>query len=162
MATLVDHERNDPLKEYGVVLKLESKNAVVGIKRNSACSSCGACELGSNHSQMQLTLKNTVNAKPGDIVEIELPASQFLKASTILYLIPLMSLVLGIILGYYVGVYLVLNAELIGAVTGIVFTILAYMLIRKLEPRFKENIDLNPKITEIYKGEKGESYNGKG
>lgn len=161
MATITDNERDDPLKEYGIVLKLENGNAVVGIKRNSACSSCGACELGSNHSQMYLTLENTVNAKPGDTVEIELPASQFLKASTILYLIPLMALILGIILGYYIGVYLNLNAETFGAITGIIFTIFTYMSIRRLEPKFKKDSDLNPKITNIYEGMKGENDNGK-
>ena len=149
------------MKEYGTVLKLENGNAVVSIKRNSACSSCGACELGSNHSQMELTLKNTVNAKPGDTVEIELPASQFLKASTILYLVPLIALILGIAIGYYIGIYANMNADIVGAVTGILFTRLSYLSIRRLEPKFKKNTDLNPKIIDIYKGEKGEFYNGK-
>lgn len=149
------------MKEYGVVLNLENGNAVIGLKRSSACSSCGACELGSNHAHMQITLENTVDAKPGDTVEIQLPASQFLKASAILYLVPLLSLILGIVLGYYVGVFLDLNADIIGAVTGILSTILSYMSIRRLEPRFRKNVDLNPTIIGIYRGVKGEEDNGK-
>lgn len=144
------------MKEYGVVLNVENGNAIIGLKRNSACSSCGACELGSNHSQMELTLENTVNARPGDTVEIQLPASQFLKASAILYLIPLIGLILGIVLGYYIGLALNANAEIIGAVNGILFTTLAYMSIRRLEPKFKKNTDLNPTIVGIYRGGKGE------
>lgn len=160
MEMLVYHERNDPLKEYGVVLEIDNGNAVVGIKRNSACSKCGACELGAAHSQMQLTLENTLNAQPGDIVEIELPASQFLKASTILYLIPLIGLILGIVLGYYIGIYFKLDGEIIGAIGGILTTILSYVLIRRMEPRFKRDANLNPTITRICTGEKGEYYNG--
>lgn len=144
------------MKEYGVVLNVENGNAIIGLKRNSACSSCGACELGSNHSQMELTLENTVNARPGDTVEIQLPASQFLKASAILYLIPLIGLILGIVLGYYIGLALNANAEIIGAVNGILFTTLAYMSIRRLEPKFRKNTDLNPTIIGIYRGGKGE------
>lgn len=149
------------MKEYGVVLSLENGNAVIGLKRNSACSSCGACELGSNHAQMEITLENTVDAKPGDTVEIQLPASQFLKASAILYLLPLVALILGIVLGYYAGVSLDLNADMIGAVTGILFTILSYVSIRRLEPRFRKNVDLSPTIISIYRGVKGEEDNGK-
>lgn len=149
------------MKEYGVVLNLENGNAVIGLKRNSACSSCGACELGSNHAQMEITLENTVDAKPGDTVEIQLPASQFLKASAILYLLPLVALILGIVLGYYAGVSLDLNADMIGAVTGILFTILSYVSIRRLEPRFRKNVDLSPTIISIYRGVKGEEDNGK-
>ncbi len=161
MARLIYHERIDPLKEYGVVLKLDNGKAIIGIKRSSACSQCGACELGAANSQMRLTLDNTLNAQPGDIVELELPASQFLKASVILYLIPLVGLILGVVIGYYIGIYAKLHEELIGAIGGILFTIIAYMTIKKMEPKFRKNDNLNPKMIGIYTGEKGEYYNGK-
>ncbi|NMA95539.1 MAG: SoxR reducing system RseC family protein [Clostridiales bacterium] len=149
------------MKEYGIVLSVENGNAIVGLKRSSACSDCGACELGSNHSKMEITLANTVDAKPGDTVEIQLPTSQFLKASAILYLIPLVTLIIGIVLGHNLGKYFNVNADIIGAITGVLFTVGSYMSIKKLEPRFKKNIGLSPTIIAVYRGMKGDEYNGK-
>lgn len=149
------------MKEYGVVLGLSNGNAIVGLKRGSACSSCGACELGSNHSQMEITLANTVDAKPGDTVEIQLPTSQFLKASAILYLIPLMTLILGIVLGHNIGKLLGMNADIVGALIGILFTVGSYMSIKKLEPKFQKTDGLSPTIVAVYRGMKGDKDNGK-
>lgn len=149
------------MREYGTVLERDNDNVIIGIERSSACSRCGACELGSAHSQMKLSLKNTINAKPGDIVELQLPASQFLRASIILYIIPLLALILGVVIGYGIGTYLKVNSEIIGAICGILLTLVAYLFIKKMEPKFKKDTKLNPKIIGIYSGEKGEHRNDK-
>lgn len=149
------------MREYGIVLELSDNNAIIGIERNSACSKCGACEPDSGHFQMKVSLKNTMNAKPGDIVELQLSPIKFLKASVILYLIPLLALIFGVALGYGVGIYLEINREFCGIICGILLTFLAYLLIKMKEPKFKKDIDLTPQIIGVYSDEKGECLYGK-
>ena len=143
------------MKEFGEIASVQGEYATILVKRSGACSKCGACELGSNNSNMFLKAKNVLNGKPGDIVELELPASQFLEASVIVYLFPLLGLILGV--GYFVGTNFGINAQLSAAVSGILFTAIVFIIIRIMEPHFKKSKKFSPVIVNIIKSdEKGE------
>jgi sigma-E factor negative regulatory protein RseC len=149
------------MNEYGEIIALKDDQAVVMIRRSSACEKCGACEMGSHSDEMLLTVSNHLNGEVGDAVELELPSSQLLKASAITYLIPLGALILGVAVGYVVAPEFEWNPDLTGAVIGILLTAASFLCIRAMEPYFKKNHKFSPRVIKIVKGyRKGDCDDG--
>jgi len=150
------------MNEFGEIVDIKNENAVVMVRRSSACEKCGACQMGSHSDEMLLTIPNVLKGEVGDYVELELASGQVLKASAISYLIPLAALVLGVAAGYLLGNAYNFNQELAGALLGLLFTALSFLGIRKMEPIFKEGHQFSPKMVQIIKRtKKGEDNNGK-
>lgn len=137
------------MTEVGEVVRTKGDMAVVRLKRSSACRHCGACGLGAGSDDMLLTLPNTLNAKPGDLVELSLGSGQLLKASAITYLIPLIALIVGVIVGYMLGEHMAVDQQLAGAIMGLVFTAAAFGIIRALDPVFRRSSHFIPRMVSI-------------
>lgn len=150
------------MNELGEIVELKDKEAVIKVRRSSACGKCGACQMGSRSDEMFLTIPNTLNGRIGDYVELELASSQLLKASAITYLIPLAALILGVIVGYMFGPDYGMNPELAGSLMGLLFTALSFFVIRAMDPKFKKEHNFSPQMVNIIKVEqKGDHENGK-
>ncbi len=150
------------MNEYGQIVQVKDDKAVIKINRSSACASCGACGIGSHKGEMLLTIPNTLNGEVGDYAELELSSTQVLKASVIVYLIPLIALFVGIAGGFMLAPAFGMDPELLGAVSGIGLTVIAFLGIRAVEPRFKKNHSFSPKMVNIIKTKKkGEDLSGK-
>lgn len=150
------------MKERGQIIEVtEDGLAIVKIKRSSYCSSCGACNMGAHQDEMVLTIPNRLKGKPGDLVELDLESATILKASAIAYLFPLAALLVGVILGYMLAYRVNGNAELFGAVGGILMASLAFLGIRMMEPIFKRRRKYSPQMVSIIKQfSKGDESNG--
>lgn len=85
----------------GIVEKVEGDTAVIQIKRVAGCGgNCEACGGSCESAFHGLTVKNTIQAKPGETVEILFKESESMKASLIIYLVPLAGFLLGLLVGY--------------------------------------------------------------
>jgi sigma-E factor negative regulatory protein RseC len=150
------------MNEYGEIVEVNNGEAVVMIRRSSACGKCGACHMSENQQQMLLTIPNPLSGEVGDYVELELASSQVLKASAITYLIPLGALILGVAAGFAFGPRLGFHPELAGSVLGLLFTGLSFFGIRALEPVFKKGHNFSPRMVNLIKmTKKGDLENGK-
>lgn len=150
------------MNEYGKIIAVEGDEALISIRRSSACDSCGACEMGCHEEEMRLTVNNSLNGKVGDYVELELSSKQVLKASAITYLIPLFALILGIAAGYWIARRLNFNPEVTGSILGIGFTVLAFYIIKAFEPVFRRGNKYSPQMINIIRNSmEGENKNGK-
>ena len=89
---------------------------------------------------MILEARNLCDASVDDWVEVELTNDGFLFAVGIMYGIPLIALLSGVLLGNFVlaPVLSFINADVVSFFTGIAFTGLAYLWIRSKEDRWKE------------------------
>lgn len=84
--------------EQGIVSKVYKNLAWITLNRGEQCAGCTACKsLGDN--KVEITALNTLSAKPGDKVEVEVAPGQVIKHSAIVFLIP----VFGLIFGYFLG-----------------------------------------------------------
>lgn len=78
------------MRQTGKVIETKGKKAVVRFVRSDACGHCNACfRLGSNEADIDID--NALNAQIGDLVGIEMHAKSVLKASLILYGVPLVA-----------------------------------------------------------------------
>lgn len=137
------------MKEIGEIIELEGNQAIVRIQRSSACGKCGACKFGASRDGMLLSTYNHLNGKPGDFVEIELESSSIVKASIIVYLIPLLGLIIGVVVGYFLAGFFNLDSGLLGAIGGILFTALTFLGIKAIDPLLKEKDTYSPKMVSI-------------
>lgn len=85
--------------ETGRVHKIDSSNrATVRFPRKTACENCRMCLKPRNEMFAQIVLKNTLNAKVGDYVSIEMGERAVLSASLLVYALPLAFLALALFL----------------------------------------------------------------
>ncbi len=72
------------LRTIGTVTELNGDTATIVFKRSKACGDCHAC-ISFGSDQAQTELKNTLGAKVGDRVSVELHSGSVMKASLIMY-----------------------------------------------------------------------------
>lgn len=150
------------MKELARVTDIKGRVATVKIQRSSSCGSCTACGMSKDQKEMFLTVSNDIGAKLGDWVELDLQSVSILKASAIVYLIPLISLILGVAGGYALAGQLSGNAELFGAIGGILLTGLSFLGIRAADPKLSKRSEYFPKMVSIINlSSKGENGDGK-
>lgn len=107
---------------YGVVKEVHKNSVMVTMERQDMCGECHACEMISGKKSCTLTCQSRVPCKVGDRVEVTLTNKHFLKATYIVYGIPLLGFILGILLGYSLAQIVTFGGEdiwvAIGAVIG--------------------------------------------
>jgi sigma-E factor negative regulatory protein RseC len=89
--------------ERAIVLQVQNDKALVQTQRRSACQSCqleNSCGQGlitkmSSERSMQLWLNNALNAQVGQTVTISIPDEGLLKASILMFVIPLLLMLVG-------------------------------------------------------------------
>ncbi|MDO4568058.1 MAG: SoxR reducing system RseC family protein [Clostridia bacterium] len=132
--------------QSGTVISTSGDSAIVRFKRTSACGKCHAC-FTLSPDEADIEVRNTLGVKPGDMVEIKMHASNIVKASLIMYGLPLCGLVLGVCLGALVNEYLALGL-------GAALALATFGVIRLLEPRFRKNDGFSPVMTSILTNDK--------
>ncbi len=124
------------MRQTGKVIGLKGKTAMVRFQKSDACGHCNACfKLGGN--QADIEIENSLGAREGDSVVIELHGKTVVKASVIVYGVPLVALVAGIALGSVLG-------DLYAALGGVLFAAGAFFLLRALEPKFSKMNEFKP------------------
>ena len=137
-AELEKNANNGALAAIGTVLSVDNGRASVVFARSKACGDCTACASFGNGMQ-RVELENSLGAAEGDRVLIELHAGRVMKASLIMYGVPLAALIAGVLLGSRFG-------DLYAALGGIALSALALASIRLFEPRIKKRGSFEPRM----------------
>ena len=78
------------MNQQGYVIEIvDNKTAKLKVQRHSACASCGKCTTTSEKKDVLINADNSIGAKIGDHVEINMDNINVLKATSIAYLLPL-------------------------------------------------------------------------
>lgn len=137
----------EELIEEGVVLTVNAGKAEIMVIDSDSCEECSAkiyCK-PSSENKKTLLVKDPFGVKPGDKVKVALRGANLFKASSILYGIPLLILVGGIVL----GVSLFENSsskEVYAFLLSISACALYYLIVYLITKNKPENIEL-PVIT---------------
>ncbi len=127
--------------EKGRVTKVTGEKVTVVFKRGAACGSCKACSEGQNENEMEISAYNDCDAQIGDTVAVKMEAEFMLKATLIMYGLPLVTMMLGFAIGNFISAIVAFG-------TGILFMLLTYFIIKKNEYRF-QNRNFTAKAVEI-------------
>lgn len=139
------------MEQIGFVINTKDDMAKVIVNRVSACGgSCSSCGSSCNTSGVELEIKNTLGAKPGDYVELKANTSQILKTAFIIYLIPLLLMIAGIIGGVLIFKSIGYeNYETYGFIVGLVFLGLSYVLLKIIDSKAKNGNKVIIEMTSI-------------
>ncbi len=145
------------LEEEGVVLRVEGELAIVKTQRSSICEGChsgGFCKALGGDSDMEVAARNEVGAKVGDEVRVTVASKTFLKASFLVYMVPVTALILGALLGATLGPSLCpgTSSDLLSVVFGLTLFSLSFVLMRIWTKGIKGGQQYCPVISEILYG----------
>ena len=139
------------MKQCGLVVQTMERTAKVRMQRHASCAGCNACKMGSQEKPIELEALNLRQAVPGQMVEVEMEQENVLLAAFLMYVVPLIFLVIGVLAGHYGLGALGINQyrDLLTALIAFLFTALAYLILNQGEKRehFKEK--MLPVIVEI-------------
>ncbi len=92
------------MKKQGQVVRVEGEMAYIAVERQEACGgkceACGGCAGQENVSIVEV--KNDLGVEKGDCVMLEAPEGKLLKYSLLLYTVPLIAFILGLVISIYV------------------------------------------------------------
>lgn len=125
----------------GLVTAVKNGNAQIHFLRGSACAHCGAC-LTVGESEMEVTLPNTLGAKQGDRVVVDLSPKRVMQASLLAYAVPLLLLIGGVLIGSR-------YADWAGLAFGIAACGIGYLILRIVEKKSAKKHSFQPRMTRI-------------
>jgi len=130
------------MNELGEVVELKGNIACVKFVRSSACGSCTACGMSGDKQEITIEVINTKSAEVGQMVDVQIDSKKALFSSAVAYVFPLVMLVIGVALGYVLAKNNIImsDADMLGAILGIGFTAISFLIIKLLEKFFKKKI----------------------
>ena len=119
--------------EIGIVKAIREGRTIVELQQTDVCDSCGAklfCKPG-KEGKHEMVVLNTVNAKVGEMVELDETGNLLLLLSFLQYGIPLLGLLSGIFIVYGIRPELLpIRFELLMSAGGLIGLILGGVLTR--------------------------------
>lgn len=140
------------MNQRGYVIEIvDSITAKIKMQKHSACASCGKCTSSTDKKDIIVEVDNTLGAKVGDYVEVNMDSVNVIKAASIIYIIPLIALLGGTILSYKILSFfdISFNIEIISGCMGVLLTILSYLAIKSRDFKFRQSRNYIPIITKV-------------
>lgn len=115
---------NEDLIEEGVVIEVFDGKAKIRAIRGTSCGGCASRAMckPSEGTNVVIEAKNSLGAHVGARVEVAIQPKTFLKASFIVYIVPLISFVIGGSVGKSIG-----GTDAWAALSGIAAMLLCYV-----------------------------------
>lgn len=145
------------MREEGLVIELDGEYAIVTGQRQKSCGTCHAANTctvlsgGLGQRAIKIRARNLCNAQVGERVFIEISERSFLKASFLVYILPLV--VLFALVSW--TRYLVqtfdwqVDIEILSAVVGIVSLFLTFVWLHRRSKRLEQESKEGPVIIEV-------------
>lgn len=143
------------MNQQGYIIEIvDDKTAKLKMQRHSACASCGKCQtLSSESKEILVEVDNSIGAKQGDHVEVNMENMNVLKATALAYVVPLIFLLVGTIVSYFVLDMIIsaqgVTIELISGIIGIMLMLLSYVILKRNDSKFRDSRKFIPVITKI-------------
>lgn len=128
----------------GFIVEIDQENAKVKLNRHSDCSLCGNC---GGDNALIIDAYNKINAKIGQKVTIEIEKDNGLKASFMVYILPMVAIVAGIVIGELVARHL----KLPNAITDILGVGIFFVAFISLVIRYDKSVGRKHKLPIINK-----------
>lgn len=123
------------IEDTGRVVRIEGDKAFIEVERTSACAQCGLREVEEiAGGKPVFEALNVAKADIGDTVKVRVESVAYMKASLLVYGIPICLLIIGALLGVYFAEKLGKQQDIMSAIFGtggLIIGILVLLLFRK-------------------------------
>ncbi len=140
--------------EKGIVTKIDSTTAWVKTTKTHACKACAArasCNVMGGGKEMEVQAINYAGAKVGEEVMLSFETSPLLKATFMLYVLPILFLMAGAYLGNKLAPVLNLNESSLSIITGFLFFGIVVMYVKSKGNKMAQKDEYRPKVIKILK-----------
>jgi sigma-E factor negative regulatory protein RseC len=144
------------IEEDATVIALEGEHAIIEVARQSSCGQCAAVKgcgtavfanwYGKRMNQMRVI--NPIHAVIGDQVVVGMKEDALLKASLLVYMMPLLMMGVFAIAGRWLAneVLHIVVSDAILMLLAVLGLVLALLLVRRFQRRVQTNPDYHPVI----------------
>ncbi len=132
------------MRELGIVKKTERAFASVSVDKKDECSKCGMCMFPKNATAAILYADNSLGAKEGDSVIVEMTSCSKLIGAILAFLVPLILIIISALL-----TYLVIGEEIYMLFLSVGSIIVWYLILPFIDKRLKKSKKFAPKIVQI-------------
>lgn len=143
------------MAEVGKVVEIKDDLAVVKLKRTEACGKCRACAAGMQENEMIIEAFNKCDAVTGDWVSLEISNDKFFKAIQIMYGLPSISFISGVVICYLIFTHVIVLSEnmasLASFIGGATLTALTYYIIKRNEKKWSSG-EYRPRCVSVEDG----------
>lgn len=136
------------MSESGVVVGRHGDQAFVEMEASKECEACGACRY-TQTGRMIAPITNTLDAKIGDAVSIDIEPKLVLLAALTVYILPIAFFFVGYTGGLWSGRFLGLNSERLGIISGLIFLVLSFFIVKIIDRRAGLSRRFEPKMYAI-------------
>jgi sigma-E factor negative regulatory protein RseC len=139
------------ITEKGVVDRVVREKALVRVVQSSACAACEArssCRV-ENDREMVVEVRNVLNARAGDYVEISMPTRSVIKMGVLVYLFPVIALVAGAAAGNGLAGNLGMEANLV-SILGAAFALgSSFAVLKVIDRSARGKREYQPQMTRL-------------
>lgn len=124
------------MEQVGYVRRIIDDKVELQVTRASGCGSCNGCAGGCETKPHYITLKNNIDAKVGDLVELKGETKSIVKYMFLIYAIPFAFFIAGIVIGdsYFKSINNP-NYELLSFATGALGLFVSFIFMRLIDNR---------------------------
>jgi len=139
------------IEEEGIVAEVEGNIAHVAVLKKSACEQCSAAGVCHPGDQELMEAANPLNAVKGQKVKVVIAPQMYMKASMILYGIPMVALITGAIIAKNIAARYVGEdqSDLWAFIAGMACTVVSFVFIRAYNKKVEKTQKYKPVIVEI-------------
>lgn len=139
--------------EEGIVIKIESTTtAWVKTSKTDACKACSArssCHSIGGGKEMEVEAINHAGAQVGQKVVLSFDTSPLLKATFLLYVFPILTMIAGAFVGQQLAPNFNFDPSLLSAIFGFLFFGLTILFVRSKGNKLAKQDEYRPKIIRI-------------
>lgn len=117
----------------GLIAENKADQSKVLVFREEACGSCASCGACKTKPKM-IWLDNSLGAKPGDMVVLEMDNKQFFRSAFLLFGLPLILFIAGILISHFVQLGQTgTSNDMVSFLGGLVGLFIYWLVARKLD-----------------------------
>lgn len=125
------------MQKFGVITEVNNNDALVMVGKSEGCGNCGCSALIRKNGKLEnddhqyVRVKNSINGQVGDPVNIEFKSGKMLSTSVMLYFIPLVMLVVGVLIANHLQGEN--SNDLISFVAGLASLAVSYLILSRVD-----------------------------
>lgn len=143
------------MEEQGTVVQVKEMIAVIKAQRSGSCDSCASkksCHSGGTSDEATfIEADNSIGAKVGDHVIFAVGAGSVIKAGVLIYLVPILSFIGGVVLGQILSgpFFPETNHDLVAGAFGALFLAIAFVGLKLYNRSLEGSKTMRPKILRV-------------
>ena len=140
--------------EQGIVIKVDAATAWVKTTKTSACKGCAAkssCTALGGGKEMEVEAINDAGAQVGQKVVLHFQTSPLLKATFMLYVLPILFLIFGAFVGDQTAPHFSINPSTCSLIVGLIFFGISIKFVKSKGNKLAKREAYRPKVIRILK-----------